>query len=282
MNKAISCQNLILSYANQLVLNSVNLNIYSGEFIAVLGSNGAGKTSLMRALLGLLPPKQGSIKIFGQTPKEARKSIAYLPQTRTISHNCNITGHDFVSASINGHLLGTPFFQFRHTKKKNENAISQAMEIVRAQHLSERPIKTLSGGERQRLLLAQCLLGSPRILLLDEPLSNLDPAQQQNIVNLISQISHSHNLTVLFCAHELNSLISSVDRILYLGKGKAAIGKPEEVMTKPVLSQLYDTDIDILYTDGRYFVMSGAQSMENDRCCTPVISLTKPPLKHKL
>lgn len=272
MKTAVSCRNLTLSYRNQLILDSVNLNIYSGEFIAVLGSNGSGKTSLMRALLGLLRPTQGTIEIFGKTPKEARQSIAYLPQMRSMTNYYNISGYDFVSSTIDGHRFGIPFLKLKRTHLQHQQAISKALNIVNAEHLANRPFKTLSGGERQRLLLAQCLLGAPQILLLDEPLSNLDPAQQQNIVNIISHVNKSQHLTVLFCAHEINPLISSVNRILYLGQSKAAIGKPKDVMTKSVLSRLYDANIDVLYLEGRYFVMSEGQIIENDRCYLPEIS----------
>lgn len=269
MNIAVSCRDLTLSYGSKTILDSVNLTIYSGEFIAVLGPNGSGKTSLMRSLLGLLQPQQGSIEIFGNIPKEARTSMSYLPQIRTITHNCDIAGYDFVESAIDGHKFGIPFLQPNHLREKRKFAILEALRTVNAEHLSHRSIKTLSGGEKQRLLLAQCLIGAPRILLLDEPLSNLDPAQQQNVVSLISKISRFHRITVLFCAHELNSLISSVDRILYLGKRQAAIGTPNEVMTKSVLSRLYDSNIDILHIDGRYFVMSEGQAIENDRCYAP-------------
>jgi zinc/manganese transport system ATP-binding protein len=118
-------------------------------------------------------------------------------------------------------------------------------------------LSELSGGERQRLLLAQCLLGNPRLLLLDEPLISLDPRHQTGVVELVRRVQRELNITVLFSAHELNPLLNSLDRVLYLGSGRAALGTVDEVISKPVLSRLYGSPIDVMRVNGRIFVMSG-------------------------
>src|SRR5207253_8188444 len=122
----------------------------------------------------------------------------------------------------------------------------------------------LSGGELQRLLLAQALLGKPKLLLLDEPLVSLDPHFQQATVALVKRIHRSEDITVLFTAHELNPLLGAMDRVLYLGQGRAALGTVNEVITSEVLSRLYGSDIEVLHVDGRVLVVSGHGLVEVD------------------
>ena len=113
------------------------------------------------------------------------------------------------------------------------------------------------GGERQRLLLAQALIGRPRLLLLDEPLISLDPHHQHAVVALARSLQAELGLTVLFSAHDLNPLLGALDRVLYLGHGQAALGTVDEVVTGPVLSRLYGSRIDVVRLGGRIFVMAG-------------------------
>jgi zinc/manganese transport system ATP-binding protein len=120
----------------------------------------------------------------------------------------------------------------------------------------------MSGGERQRLLLAQALIGSPRLLLLDEPLIGLDPRHQQNVIDHIRQFGRDHRVTVLFSAHELNQLLGALDRVLYLGHGHAALGTVDEIVTSPVLSRLYDTEVEVIRASGHIFVMSKGSNLE--------------------
>ena len=135
---------------------------------------------------------------------------------------------------------------------------------MQAQDLAVRPLCELSGGEQQRLLLAQALLGQPKLLLLDEPLLSLDPHFQETIVALVSEIQRAEGITVLFTAHELNPLVGVMDRVLYLGQGSAAIGTVDDVITGEVLSRLYGTTIDVLRVRDRIVVVSGHGAVEAD------------------
>ena len=121
----------------------------------------------------------------------------------------------------------------------------------------------MSGGERQRLLLAQALMGSPKLLLLDEPLISLDARHQEVAIDVVRNVCREHGTTVLFSAHELNQLLGTLDRVLYLGNGQVALGTVEEVVTAPVLSALYGTDIQVLRADGHIFVMSRGRDVEH-------------------
>ncbi|MGA9864989.1 MAG: ABC transporter ATP-binding protein, partial [Acetobacteraceae bacterium] len=141
---------------------------------------------------------------------------------------------------------------------------ARVLALVGAEALAARPVSDLSGGERQRLLLAQALLGSPRLLLLDEPLISLDPRHQQEVVALVRRVQRHLGIAVLFSAHELNPLLGALDRVLYLGGGHAALGAVEEVITGPVLSRLYGAEIEVVRAAGRVFVMAGGHDVEHD------------------
>jgi zinc/manganese transport system ATP-binding protein len=131
------------------------------------------------------------------------------------------------------------------------------LELVDASGLAERPVAQLSGGELQRLLVAQALIGEPRVLLLDEPLASLDPHFQQAVVALIKRVQQSLRITVLFTAHDLNPLLDAMDRVLYLGQGQAVLGSVDEVMTSATLTRLYGAPIEVVRVHDRIVVLSG-------------------------
>ncbi|MEX3612923.1 MAG: ATP-binding cassette domain-containing protein, partial [Burkholderia gladioli] len=166
-------------------------------------------------------------------------------------------GHDFVAMAADGHRWGLPY-----ASAKVRADVARVLELVDGTALARRPLFELSGGERQRLLLAQCLLGAPRLLLLDEPLISLDPHHQRGVVELVRRVQQELGITVLFSAHELNPLLNALDRVLYLGNGTAALGTVDEVITRPVLSRLYGSPIDVMRVNGRIFVMSGDVEVE--------------------
>lgn len=256
---AIELQRATLGFGAHTVLAGIDLAILDGEFIGVLGPNGAGKTTLMRAILGLLPLRSGSLDVFGRPVARGNPGIGYVPQTRSALDSVRLTGWDFVASAMNGHRWGLPLLDAQARRE-----VTWALETVRAGDLVRRPLGAMSGGERQRLLLAQALLGRPRLLLLDEPLISLDPHHQSAAVQLTRTLQRELGITVLFSAHELNPLLDAMDRVLYLGGGHAALGTVEEVITARVLSRLYGAPIDVVHVQGRIFVMSGGYDMERD------------------
>jgi zinc/manganese transport system ATP-binding protein len=243
----------------RVVLSEVNFAVGEREFVGVLGPNGAGKTTLMRAMLGLIAPASGSIRIFGKSPAQGRRLAGYMPQARNVAPSWHLSGRAFVAAAASGQLWGLPLLS-----RADSQDVERVLDLVQARSLADRPLGSLSGGERQRLLLAQALLGTPRLLLLDEPLISLDPHRQQEVVELIRRLQRELGIAVLFSAHELNPLLGALDRVLYLGGGHAALGTLDEVITAPVLSRLYGTAIDVLQMHGRIFVMAGAHDVERD------------------
>jgi zinc/manganese transport system ATP-binding protein len=257
---ALEFERVTLMRAECPVLNDISLRITRGQFIGVLGPNGAGKTTLMRAVLGLVPLAHGSIRVLGEPLGSLRRGnprIAYLPQTRNSMPDVRLCGRDFVMSAALGQRWGCPWPDARLAR-----AVDCALEEVEALGLAARPLAELSGGERQRLLLAQCLLGKPELLLLDEPLISLDPHRQNSIVALVRTLQQRLGITVLFSAHDINPLLDALDQVLYLGYGHAALGSVAEVITAPVLSRLYGAPIEVEHVRGRIFVMSGLHGLE--------------------
>ncbi len=243
--------------AGRRILSDVSLAIEPGEFIGLLGANGAGKTTLLKAILGLLAPTSGEIQVFGAPASRGNASIGYMPQSRISVPWTQLSGRAFVASAAGRKRWGLPTLSAAEWRD-----VDEALALVGAEALAQRPLAELSGGERQRLLLAQALLGRPGLLLLDEPLIHLDPRHQQGVVDLVRALQKRLSLTVLFAAHELNPLLGALDRVLYLGEGHAALGSVDEVMTGPVLSRLYGTDIEVVRIQGRIFVMAGAHDVE--------------------
>ena len=246
-----------IGIAGRNVLSNVSFAIRAGEFIGVLGPNGAGKTTLMRAILGLLPPSAGTLRVFGSSPQRGNSAIGYLPQVRTVLPDLRVRGLDFIGSSLHGERWGLPSLS-RHDR----GMIEETLAAVGARDLARRALSDMSGGERQRLLLAQALIGQPKLLLLDEPLISLDARHQEVAIDVVRKVCRERGITVLFSAHELNQLLGTLDRVLYLGNGQAVLGTVEEVITAPVLSRLYGADIEVVRAGGHIFVMSRGRDVE--------------------
>jgi zinc/manganese transport system ATP-binding protein len=246
-----------IKLGSRAILADASFAIGAGEFIGVLGPNGAGKTTLLRAILGLLPLSAGAVRVFGHEPKRGDPAIGYLPQLRTVLPDLRVRGLDFIGASLYGERWGLPSLT-----RRDRIMIEETLDAVGARELGRRPLADMSGGERQRLLLAQSLIGAPKLLLLDEPLISLDARHQEVAIDVVRKVCRERKITVLFSAHELNQLLGTLDRVLYLGNGQAVLGSVDEVITAPVLSRLYDTEIDVVRAQGHIFVMSRGRDIE--------------------
>ena len=241
------------------VLEGVELAVEAGELIGVLGANGAGKTTLMRAVLGLVTPTAGSIRVLGRPVERGNPAVGYMPQTRTLETTHRLSGWTFVASAAGGNRWGLP-----RLRPEARRDLEWAIDAVGGRAFAQRMLVELSGGERQRLLLAQALLGRPRLLLLDEPLISLDPHHQRSVIELVRRIQRELGITVLLSAHELNPLLDVVDRVLYLGNRQAALGTVDDVITAASLSRLYGAEIEVLRHNGRIFVMSGGLEIDRD------------------
>jgi len=241
------------------ILRDASFAVESGEFIGMLGANGAGKTTLMRAALGLVPLAAGAITVLDRPVTRGNAAIGYMPQNRGAILGLRIRGYDVVASAAVGDRFG-----FSRLDATTRREIDWALDQVGARELARRSIGELSGGERQRLLLSQALLGRPKLLLLDEPLISLDPAHQSVVVEIARRLRDQLKIAILFSAHELNPLVNAIDRVLYLGGGSAVLGPVDEVVTGPVLSRLYGSEIEVVRIGTRVFVMAGGVDVERD------------------
>ena len=233
-----------------LILQDVSLSIDHGEFIVILGPNGAGKTTLIKLLLGLVKPGTGSVRVLGQTPRRGLREIGYVPQRRTLDVELALRGRDLVGFGLDGHRWGIGLPNRRRREK-----VDRALQEVDALDLAEAPVGQLSGGEQQRLLIAQALISEPRLLLLDEPLANLDLAHQQEVVALVNQVCRRRGVTVLLVSHDINPLLQFTDRVIFMANNHTAIGTVAEVITSATLSRLYGSEVEVVHAKGRYFVV---------------------------
>lgn len=231
-------------------MHDLNLEVRNGEFIAVLGPNGAGKSTLFKLLLGLLKPDCGDIKVLGKIPRRGNSQIGYAPQHRVLETDIALRARDVVGFGLDGNKWGIGWPSVQRTEK-----INQALREVDSLHLADAPMGQLSGGEQQRLLIAQAMITNPKILLLDEPLSNLDIHHSQEIVALATKLAKEKHITVLLVSHDVNPLLSYIDRVLFLARGHGAIGKPDEVITSESLSKLYGTSVEVIKSGNRLFIV---------------------------
>lgn len=170
----ISSKNLVAGYPDNIVWRDANFTINCGEFVAIIGPNGAGKTTLFRLLLGLQQPVSGTIKIFNEAPKRGNPQIGYVPQRHIFDDETNVESIELVRLGFSGKQWGLSLFS-----QKDRQAALEALEAVGAMDLAHRSLGVLSGGELQRIFLAEALVSNPSVLLLDEPLSNLDMRRER-------------------------------------------------------------------------------------------------------
>lgn len=246
----ISMKNLTLGFKKKQIFNNFNAEINSGDFVGIFGPNGAGKSTLLRAILGLIKPIQGQINIFNQPAQRGNPNIGYVCQFRQFARANQLSARSYLQAVHHGFHWGLP-----HQSSLQTTQIEEVIHLTNLQDFIDQPYLQLSGGERQRVALAEALLNKPQILLLDEPLSGLDPGQQEKMVKLILTIQQQLNITVLFTAHDINPLLGVMNRVLYLAHGRAAIGSVEDIVNSEKLSWLYDSPIEIIRHQQHLFVI---------------------------
>lgn len=249
-----------LAFGERTLWDRLNLDIAPGEFVAVLGPNGSGKTSFLRTVLGQLTLSDGELDVAGP--------VGYIPQQHADdSDPMAIRGRDLVGFGVDGGAWGIGW----RGRARRRAAVDAALAQVGATQFADAPLGLLSGGEQQRLRVAQALTRDPRLLLCDEPLSSLDPANQQLVVELIDARRRLAGTAVVFVTHEINPILPYVDRVLYLvgstagdSSGRFLVGPPNEVMTSATLSALYGRDIEVIRVRDRLLVIGGEDSHHCD------------------
>jgi zinc/manganese transport system ATP-binding protein len=246
----VAAEDLALRFGKRTLFEELSFELEPGELLAVLGPNGTGKTSLIRILLGLLSPTAGHATIDGCPPRERCGRIGYVPQQHVFERDIVLRGRDLVRLGLDGHRWG-----FGRLSPRDRERIEEVLDEVGATAYADAPLGRLSGGEQQRLRVAQAIVADPVLLLADEPLLSLDLAHQRGVVDLIDARRRSAGTPVVFVTHDVNPVLHSVDRVLYLAPGHWAIGPPGDVLTSETLSRLYGTEVDVLHVRGRVVVV---------------------------
>jgi zinc/manganese transport system ATP-binding protein len=252
---ALAFEHAAVRLGGRTIWSDLTLSIARGEFVAILGPNGAGKSTLIKAVLGLLPLSAGRLSVLGRAPGEANARIGYLPQRRSFDAGTRIRGVDIVQLGLDGARWGIPIPGLP-SRAREAARVAEVLELVDATAYARKPIGELSGGEQQRLLIAQALVRRPEVLLLDEPLDSLDLPNQVAVAALVRRICEEEKVAVLLVAHDINPIISYLDRVVYIAGGSAVAGRPEEVISSDTLSRLYGAAIEVLRaSDGRLVVV---------------------------
>lgn len=246
----ISLNDVTLILGGRNILDKVSFEIKRGEFVAILGPNGAGKTTLFKLLLGLLKPNSGTISVLGASPHRGDSEIGYAPQHRVLETDLALRARDVVGFGLDGNKWGIGF-----GSKDRDKKIDAVLKEVDVYQFADAPVGKLSGGEQQRLLIAQALITDPKILLLDEPLSNLDISHGQEIISVLTKISQARDVTIMLVTHDVNPLLPSASQVLYMANGHGVIGTPDAVITSETLSKLYNTNVEVIRHREHVFVV---------------------------
>jgi zinc/manganese transport system ATP-binding protein len=238
------------------ILRDVSFAVRDGEFAGVIGPNGAGKTTLLRVILGLQPTVGGQVLLDGEPRhrggKNHKTTVGYVPQKLNIDQDVPLRARDVVSLGLDGNRLG-----FAFPSRQRREVVDQALSDVGASDYANARVGELSGGEQQRVMIAHALVSRPQLLLLDEPLANLDLRSEQEIVTLLGKLAREQDIAVLLSAHDMNPLLGVMDRIIYVANGKVATGTTDEVVTSEGLTELYGHHVDVLHVHNRVVVVAG-------------------------
>jgi zinc/manganese transport system ATP-binding protein len=241
-----------VSLSGRRILHDVAFTVAPGEFVGLIGSNGAGKTTLLRVILELQHATSGTVLFDGKHPGRGAGVIGYLPQKVALDPDLPLRARDVVALGLDGQKLGIPLPSARRRR-----LVDEVLAAVDAFEFADTRVGLLSGGQQQRVLIAHALISRPRLLLLDEPLANLDIRSAQEIVDLLARVSRERGVAVLLSAHDLNPLLPVMDRIVYLADGRAVSGTTDEVVQSDVLTKLYGRRVDVLRVEGRVLVVAG-------------------------
>lgn len=239
-----------LAYGARALWSGLTLSVRPGEFLAVLGPNGSGKTSLLKVLLGLVPVTTGSVTVAGSAVRRGNPDVGYIPQHKELSSHIPLRARDLVRLGIDGHRWGPAL-----PSRARNQLVADLLDQVGATSYANAPVSELSGGEQQRLRVAHALATDPAVLLCDEPLLSLDPGHQRSVVDLIQRRKRDRGTAVVFVTHEINPILAATDRVLYITGSRFRLGTVDDVMTSQTLSELYDADIEVIRRDSRLIVV---------------------------
>jgi len=239
-------KNLYFKVRDQEILTDIPFEIFGGDYIAIIGPNGGGKTTLTKILLGLIKPTSGSIKLFGKDLKNFKEwhKIGYVPQrVSLVDTNFPATVLDVVKMGRVAQKRSI-FTQF----SKDDNKIVQdSLSKMGIEHLKDKMVGTLSGGQRQRVMIARALASKPEILILDEPNTGVDAKSQQNFYKLLAKLNKDENMTILFITHDVGVIADDIKRLFTINQKAIICNNPKETLSCEEMSELYGIDAHLVY-----------------------------------
>lgn len=238
VENAIKIENLSVNYRHTRALRDVCFDVAEGEFLGIIGPNGGGKSTLLKAILGLVPLAHGKIEIFGSEKKRNHAVIGYVPQFSTVDRTFPVSAQEVVLTAF----LKGPIHPFFYYKDEHRKAAMAALKRVGIEDLAARQISELSGGEFQRLLIARALATQPKILLLDEPTASVDPASREQIYELLTDINES--VTIIMVTHDLMAISSEVTSIACLNETLVYHGEPQ--LDENTVNSMYGCPVDLI------------------------------------
>ncbi|WP_022881954.1 metal ABC transporter ATP-binding protein [Gryllotalpicola ginsengisoli] len=250
----LSLRGATLRFDDRTLWSGVDLDVQPGEFVAVLGANGTGKTSLLRVILGQQRLTRGEVLFEGEPVRAGNPGIGYVPQQKLADDGTPLRARDLVGLGLDGGRWG-----FWPSRRKRA-VVDRLLAEVGATSYARKPVSRLSGGEQQRLRIGQALAADPHLLLADEPLASLDLSNQRAISELIDRQRRERGFGVLFVTHDINPVLGMVDRVLYLAGGRFRTGTPDDVLRSEVLSELYGSPVDVIRARGRIIVVGTPDS----------------------
>lgn len=249
MQPLLDVKSVTFGYGSQPVLEDVRMHVHPGQFTALVGPSGAGKTSLLKLLLGTLRPQHGEIRVNGKVLNgRSSPQVAYVPQTGSVDWNFPVTVAQVVlmGAVRRSHLWPWP-------SKAEKKLMMEVLEQLGIGEMADRHIRDLSGGQQQRVFLARALVAQPDLLVLDEPTSGLDLRTAETILHLLVDLNRD-GLTILMTSHDLNAVAAHLPWVVCLNKRVIAEGRPEQVFTVPILNETYQGDMMVIRQDGLLLV----------------------------
>jgi ABC-type Mn2+/Zn2+ transport system ATPase subunit len=247
MSALLEFQNVTLAYGRKVVLHDLNFVVEAGEFFGIVGANGSGKTTILRALLGILRPKRG--QIVAHLPGTLR--FGYVPQRGFLDELYPLTGQDIV---MMGRYAGLGPWGW--PGPRDRQVVQESLEHVGAVDLAKKPFRAMSGGQKQRMLIARALASEARMLVLDEPTDGMDLEGQHGILDLITRLRRESGVTVVYVTHRLNELSSVAQRLLLLHEGQVRVGPAAEMLTGEVLREVYGVPVRVEQIDGKRVILT--------------------------
>jgi len=245
MKKVVSLKNVSFGYDEGLVFDSVNLDIYKGDYIGIVGPNGSGKSTLLKLMLGIIKPLGGQIEIFGVSINDFKDwgKIGYVPQKAT-SFN---TGFPATVEEVVGANLYSKIGLFKPIRKEHSDNIYRALEIVGMKEYGKRLIGNLSGGQQQKVFIARTLVSSPEVIFLDEPTVGIDAKSQEEFFKLLDRLNNDMNITIVMISHDIGVITEKADRVACVGDKRVILhSSPSDMQSGKLLSHIYGENMRIL------------------------------------